>query len=91
MKNIFQLLTATFTLADEDTSTLADGWFLVTMDDTQPFASFPGARHRRGCGLNFADGHAQIFKLHDLASVPGQQISYSNPDWLLFKQMTTER
>ena len=78
-------------LADEDASTLNDGWFLVTMDDTRPFASFPGVRHRRGCGLNFADGHAEIFKLRDPGSVPGRQVSPANTDWLLFKQMTTER
>ena len=78
-------------LADEDPSTLDDGWFLVTMNDTQPFASFPGLRHQRGCGVNFADGHTTIFKLRSPDSVPGATISTTNPDWLLFKQMTTER
>jgi prepilin-type N-terminal cleavage/methylation domain-containing protein/prepilin-type processing-associated H-X9-DG protein len=78
-------------LADEDVSTLNDGWSLVTMDDTRPFASFPGIRHSRGSGMNFADGHTQIFKLRDPASLLGKQISPVNPDWILFKQMTTER
>jgi prepilin-type N-terminal cleavage/methylation domain-containing protein len=78
-------------LADEDPSTLNDGWFLVTMDDAQPFASFPGIRHHHGCGINFADGHTEIFKLHSPDSVPGTPISPTNSDWLLFKQMTTER
>jgi prepilin-type processing-associated H-X9-DG protein len=78
-------------LADEDPSTLNDGWFLVTMNDAQPFASFPGIRHQRGGGMNFADGHTEIFKLHDAASVPGKQVSPTNPDWLVLKQMTTER
>ncbi len=77
--------------SDEDPSTLNDGWFQVTMNDSQPFASFPGIRHARGGGVNFADGHAQIFKLRDPASVPGKQLSYYNSDWLLWKQMTTER
>ncbi len=76
--------------ADEDPSTLNDGWFLVTMDDSQPFGSFPGIRHQHGCGLNFADGHTEIFKLQDPGSVPGTKISPTNSDWLLFKQMTTE-
>ena len=77
-------------MADEDPSTLNDGWFLVTMDDAQPFASFPGIRHQRSCGMNFADGHAQMFKLRSGASRPGMQISPANPDWLQLKQMTTE-
>lgn len=77
-------------LADEDPSTLNDGWFLVTMDNRQPFASFPGTRHQHGCGLNFADGHTEIFKLRNTNSVPGQVINAVNPDWLLFKQMTTQ-
>jgi prepilin-type processing-associated H-X9-DG protein len=47
-------------------------------------------RHSHGSGINFADGHAQIFKLRDPASVPGKQFSPQNPDWLLWKQMTTE-
>jgi prepilin-type N-terminal cleavage/methylation domain-containing protein/prepilin-type processing-associated H-X9-DG protein len=78
-------------LADEDPSTEKDGWFLVTMNDAQPFACFPGIRHRRGCGLSFADGHTEIFKLRDPDTVPGRQISPTNPDWLLFKQITTDR
>jgi prepilin-type processing-associated H-X9-DG protein len=78
-------------ISDEEFSTLNDGWFLVTMDDARPFASFPGLRHQRGGGLNFADGHAQIFKLRDPTTVLGKQISLTNPDWLLWKQMTTER
>jgi prepilin-type N-terminal cleavage/methylation domain-containing protein len=75
--------------ADEDSSTLNDGWFLVTMDNSQPFASFPGVNHQRGGGMNFADGHAQIFKLRSSASLPGGSITASNTDWLLLKQMTT--
>ena len=78
-------------LADEDPSTLNDGWSLVTMDDSRPFASFPGIRHAHGGGMNFADGHTLIFKLRDANSSPGKQFSQSNSDWILFKQMTTER
>jgi prepilin-type N-terminal cleavage/methylation domain-containing protein/prepilin-type processing-associated H-X9-DG protein len=79
-------------LADEDPSTLDDGWFLVTMDDARPFASFPGVRHQRGCGVNFADGHTSIFKLRDQTSVPGRQgAGAMNTDWQQWKQMTTVR
>lgn len=77
-------------ISDEDPSTLNDGWFLVTMDNSRPFASFPGIRHQHGSGMAFADGHAQIFKLRNPASVPGTQISAANTDWLLLKQITTQ-
>jgi len=77
-------------LSDEDSATINDGWFEVAMDDTRPFSSFPGIRHARGSGVNFADGHAEIIKLRDSTSAPGKQISASNPDWQFWKQMTTE-
>jgi prepilin-type N-terminal cleavage/methylation domain-containing protein len=85
-------------IADEDAQTLDDGWFLVTMDDTKPFASFPATRHQRGYGLNFADGHAQLYKLRDantqFANVgvgAGNRISPNNPDWIRLKQATTSQ
>ena len=77
-------------IQDEDPSTLNDGWFLVTMDDSKPFASFPGIRHQHGSGMIFADGHTQVFKLRDPGSVPGKQNYYDDTDWLLLKQMTTQ-
>jgi prepilin-type N-terminal cleavage/methylation domain-containing protein len=77
-------------ISDEDHSTLNDGWFLVTMDNSQPFASFPGIRHRHGSGTIFADGHADVFQLRDPGSVPGRQISAANTDWLRLKQTTTQ-
>ncbi|HUC83947.1 MAG TPA: type II secretion system protein [Candidatus Acidoferrales bacterium] len=77
-------------LSDEDPSTLNDGWFLVTMNNSQPFASFPGIRHRHGSGMIFADGHADVFKLRDPGSIPGAKISSGNTDWILLKQMTTQ-
>ena len=77
-------------LADEDASTLDDGWFKVTMNDAQPFASFPGIRHGHGYGVTFADNHAEVIKLRSSESLPRKQISPADPDWLVFKQMTTE-
>lgn len=76
---------------DEDPSTLEDGWFYVPMDDSHPFASFPGIRHRHGSSVAYADGHVGNFSLRDPGSVPGQQYySPLNTDWILLKQMTTE-
>lgn len=76
-------------LADEDPFTIDDGYFLVTMNDYQPFASFPGARHGRSYGLNFADGHAEAIRLRDPTSVPGNRITDKNQDWMRLKNVTT--
>jgi prepilin-type N-terminal cleavage/methylation domain-containing protein len=77
-------------IIDEHEATIDDGWFLVTMDDRQPFGSFPATRHERAYALNFADGHAEVYKLRDpnTQSAVGQ-ISAYNSDWQRLKQVTT--
>jgi len=72
-------------MMDEDGSTLDDGWFLVTMNDSQVFANLPGFRHRNSAGINFADGHAVTFTKRDTTG----RISALNVDWIRIKQMTT--
>jgi len=76
-------------IADEDATTIDDGWFLVTMNDSQPFASFPAIRHRGGYGLNFVDGHAEIYRLRDPETAVGSVIKAGNADWIALKQVTT--
>lgn len=79
-------------MADEHEATIDDGLFLVTMDDSRPFASFPALRHQHGFALNFVDGHAALWKLRDPATkLDGQSapISSRNADWLRLKQDTT--
>jgi hypothetical protein len=81
-------------IVDEHEFSIDDGWFLVTMDDSRPFASFPAARHQRGFCVNYLDGHADVQKLRDPTSVwTGAQASISsrNEDWTRFKLMTTIR
>jgi len=82
-----------FVMADEHEASIDDALFLVTMDDSQPFASFPAARHQRGFSLNFADGHVEVFHLRDPTSQglgPEQaRISPNNSDWIRLKQVTT--
>ncbi len=82
-----------WSLTDEHEASIDDGWFLVTMNDSQPFASFPATRHQQGYNLNFADGHAQVFKLRDPNSqFPVRQgVSAKNSDWLRLKQVTTTK
>jgi prepilin-type N-terminal cleavage/methylation domain-containing protein len=80
-------------IIDEHEASIDDGWFLVTMDDSNPFGAFPARRHSAGYGLEFADGHVEAFKLRDPASqtlgAPDAHISPLNPDWLRLKQVTT--
>jgi len=79
--------------ADEDRSTLDDGWFEVTMNNATPFASFPATRHQKGYGLNFADGHSEMYRLRDpgtMAALLGRkEVSAENSDWIKLKQVTT--
>jgi prepilin-type N-terminal cleavage/methylation domain-containing protein len=85
---------AIWTMMDEHEVTIDDGWFLVTMNDTQPFASYPATRHQRGYTWNFADGHAETCRLRDpntLLAPGGKPISSQNTDWLRLKQATTVR
>jgi len=78
--------------ADEHEASIDDAWFLVTMDDSHPFASFPATRHERSYGLNFGDGHAEFCKLRDPNTGPTDgQTSSPNSDWQRLKQITTIR
>jgi prepilin-type N-terminal cleavage/methylation domain-containing protein/prepilin-type processing-associated H-X9-DG protein len=84
-------------IADEHELTIDDSFFLVTMNDSQPFINLPATRHRRAGNLNFADGHAETFRLHDpntpdAAPYAGKVysgVSPTNSDWIRFKRITT--
>jgi type II secretory pathway pseudopilin PulG len=79
-------------IADEHEASIDDAWFLVTMDDSQPFASFPATRHERSYGLNFGDSHVEFYKLRDLKTQMAEgQTSPYNSDWQRLKQVTTIR
>jgi len=85
---------AIWTMIDEHELSIDDGWFLVTMDNSRPFASFPATRHRRAYTWNFADGHADLWRLRDINTpwAPGgKPVSSQNTDWLRLKQATTVR
>lgn len=82
-------------LQDEHELSIDDAWFLVTMDDSRPFASFPATRHARAYGSSFGDGHVESIRLRDPASqqfgLDHEQFSARNSDWLLLKRITTTR
>lgn len=88
-------------LIDEHEASINGGFFVVTIDDTQPFANFPAARHARGYNLVFTDCHVEYFKLRDPNSAVlfglgtnAYQRPYftpNNADWIRLKQVTTTR
>lgn len=79
-------------LTDEHENSIDDAWFLVTADDSQPFASYPAIRHEHSYGLNFADGHAEFFKMQAPESqVASGAVGANNADWQRLKQVTTVR
>jgi prepilin-type N-terminal cleavage/methylation domain-containing protein len=84
-----------WSIIDEHEASIDDAWFQVTMDDSQPFVSFPATRHEHGYVLNFADGHVETYKLRDPNTLspiaPGTQIGKQNSDWIRLKQVTTIR
>lgn len=96
IENQVRLLGASslWVIGDEDQASIDDPWWLVTMDDSQPFASFPASRHTRGYNLSFADGHVERWALRDPNTVSFAYIQYvaitaKNSDWIKLKRVTT--
>ena len=92
-------------MADEHESTMDDGFFLVTMDDSQPFASGPATHHNSTFALGYFDGHVekprvldpntcQFFPQSPTAgnnenTTHRSKISATNLDWQRLKRSTT--
>ncbi len=82
----------TWLVADEDQESINDAMLLVDVGGTVRFFDLPSRAHGFGAGINFNDGHAEIFALRDEASKnwhPGQQGGFN--DWLRFRDITTHR
>lgn len=81
-----------WTIADENEATIDDSWWTVTMDNSQPFLSFPATRHAHGYNLSFADGHVERWNLRDPnTALPPAKISATNWDWVKLKQASTTK
>jgi prepilin-type processing-associated H-X9-DG protein len=80
-------------LIDEHEITIEDSFFLVTMDNSRPFARRPAARHSKGFNLSFADGHGETYILRAPESLsPGPIIvGPTNSDWIKLKSVTTTK
>lgn len=82
----------TWILIDEHELSINDGWFFVDMSGSRAFADMPALRHNRGYGLNFADGHSEIFKLRDGRTTwprPGNINVPVNPDFTRLTEVTS--
>jgi prepilin-type processing-associated H-X9-DG protein len=61
-----------FVFIDEREESVDDGYFLVTMEPNNLWANLPAIYHNGASGLSFADGHAEIKKWLDPATLkPG--------------------
>lgn len=84
----------TWYLIDEHELSINDGFFLVFMDGSRPFADMPAVRHNRGYGLAFLDGHSEIYQLMDgrtgikFPAQPGINTP-PNPDFARLEAVTT--
>jgi prepilin-type processing-associated H-X9-DG protein len=71
---------STWVIADENARTINDGSLAINMQTK--IVDFPGNYHGGGCGLAFADGHAEIHKWVDafLSLVPPPNLMTPPPE-----------
>ena len=83
----------TWVVLDEDQASINDGMFIVDMGGSARFLDLPSRNHGNGYGINFADGHAEIFQLRDAASknwtVGGARPKGGLNDWMTLTNVTT--
>lgn len=78
----------TFLTLDEDQDSINDGMFFIDMG-TARFLDLPSRAHGNAYGINFNDGHAEIYSLHrtSLTWVAGQ--TGDKADWQAITNVTT--
>lgn len=85
--------TQTWVVLDEDPASINDGMFLTDMGGSARLLDLPARSHGNGYGINFADGHAEIFQLRDAAS-KNWKVTDARPrgglnDWMALTNVTT--
>jgi hypothetical protein len=84
---------ATWLVLDEDPQSINDAMFLVDVGGSGRLLDLPSRLHGNGYGINFNDGHAEIYKLVDGASrnwtpsSPHPMGGYN--DWIKLRDVTT--
>ena len=66
-----------FVMVDENENSINDAWFAVDMGGGRGWLDVVSGRHGGAYGLNFADGHAEIFALKNVAIF--QNYNSANP------------
>ena len=83
----------TWLALDEDPQSINDGMFLVDVGGSARFLDLPSRNHGFGYGINFNDGHAEIYKLLDAASrnwKPGDPRPKGGlNDWMRLRDVTS--
>jgi prepilin-type N-terminal cleavage/methylation domain-containing protein len=85
---------ATWLVLDEDQQSINDAMFVLDVGGSIRFADLPSRNHcGAGYGINFNDGHAEIYKLSDPASrswtPTGPRPAGGYNDWLRLRDVTT--
>lgn len=83
----------TWLLCDEDQESINDGMLLVDVGGTARFLDLPSRAHGFAYGINFNDGHAEIYTMID-AATKNWHLGQSRPlgglnDWNKFVSVTT--
>jgi prepilin-type N-terminal cleavage/methylation domain-containing protein len=80
-------------LLDEDEKSINDSMFLVDMGGGNGLVDAPSRRHDRAYGINFADGHSEIYKLKDARTIQWTTLPIAktgpNPDWVALTNVST--
>ena len=81
--------------AGETTASINDSMFLVDMGAGRGLLDVPARRHANAYGLNFADGHSEIYKLKDSRTISwkrredGDISRVNNRDWDALSRVST--
>jgi prepilin-type N-terminal cleavage/methylation domain-containing protein/prepilin-type processing-associated H-X9-DG protein len=75
----------TWVFIDEHERSINDGWFAVDMVGNRGLLDAPATRHNNSYALSFADGHVEIWRLHDSRSTDWTKLPIPNTppnvDW----------
>lgn len=83
----------TWLVLDEDQQSINDAMFLVDVGGSARFLDLPARAHANGYGINFNDGHAEIYVMRDSESInwkvgdPRPRGGYN--DWRKLADVTT--